>query len=612
MTAQLLTEYFHLLAAAPNGVQKLRELILNLAVRGKLVPQDPNDEPASELLKRIRAEKAQLIAEGRIKKEKLLTKIGGDENPFDLPKGWVWVRLGDALRKITDGTHHSPPNGVIGSYKYISAKNIKSWGLDLSDVTYVSAEVHDEIFARCNPEFGDVLYIKDGATTGIATINTLNEPFSMLSSVALLKPGIGLDNRYLLRTLTAPFFYDEMRAGMTGVAITRVTLSKLNNAVIPLPPLAEQRRIVAKVDELMRLCDQLETQQTTQGKAHERLVTTLLDTLIQSADAEAFAENWSRIAEHFDLLFDTPESVGRLKQAILQLAVQGKLVPQNPSDEPASELLKRIQAEKERLIAEGKIKKDKLLPAIGDDEKPCDLPNGWEWARFVEYALEVSTGPFGSMLHQSDYVAEGIPLINPSHMVNGRIEPEVNVAVTTEKAAELSAYRLFAGDIVMARRGEVGRMALVTPVEEGWLCGTGSFVLRFSTEVSRDFIIKLFRCHSVRSYLAEEAVGTTMTNLNHGILKRMPIALPPIAEQHRIVAEINELFAICDILSEKLATRRELSQRLMDAVAEAAVASKPRTRNADLQSQLGRAQKSEHAVSQQGEETLSLSITLAP
>lgn len=252
-----IASHFDTLFTTETSIDQLKQTILQLAVMGKLVPQDPNDEPASVLLKRIQAEKAKLIAEGKLKKDKPLARIEDEEKPFELPNNWKWVRLGEALNKISDGTHHSPTNTATGDFKYISAKNIKPWGLDLTDVTYVTAEVHQEIYSRCDPELGDVLYIKDGATTGIGTINSLSEPFSMLSSVALLKPSLGIKNTYLLKTMVAPLFYDEMRAGMTGVAITRVTLSKLNDAIIPLPPLAEQQRIVARVDELMALCDAL-------------------------------------------------------------------------------------------------------------------------------------------------------------------------------------------------------------------------------------------------------------------------------------------------------------------------------------------------------------------
>ena len=163
------------------------------------------------------------------------------------------------MLKVTDGTHHSPPIYETGDFKYVTAKNLKNQGIDLTNITYVSSAVHNEIYSRCNPEPGDILYIKDGATTGIAAINDITEPFSMLSSVALLKMPSAIYNRYLIYVLRSPYFYSLMRDDMSGVAITRVTLTKLNKALIPLAPYKEQRRIVARVDQLMSLCDELET-----------------------------------------------------------------------------------------------------------------------------------------------------------------------------------------------------------------------------------------------------------------------------------------------------------------------------------------------------------------
>ena len=273
---QRIAGHFDTLFTTEESIEQLKQTILQLAVMGKLVSQDPNDEPASELLKKIAAEKAKLVKEGKIKKEKPLSPVAEGDWPFKLPNGWEWTRLGSAMMKITDGTHHSPPNGETGDFLYISAKNIKEEGVLLSNATYVSEEVHLEIFSRCDPEPGNILYIKDGATTGIATINNLREPFSMLSSVALLKQPKHVENRFILVVLRSPFFYAEMRAGMTGVAITRVTLKKLQDALIPLPSLAEQNRIVAKVDELMALCEQLKSRlsdaQTTQLHLADALV----------------------------------------------------------------------------------------------------------------------------------------------------------------------------------------------------------------------------------------------------------------------------------------------------------------------------------------------------
>ena len=374
------------------GIKKLRELILELAVRGKLVPQDPDDEPASVLLDKIAKEKARLIKEGKIKKQKKLAEISEDEKPFERPSGWEWARLGETFNKVTDGTHHSPPNYEIGDYLYITAKNIKTSGVLLQGVTHVTQQIHDEIYSRCNPEYGDILYIKDGATTGIATINELKNPFSMLSSVALLKVSRHSLNKYLLLSLVSPYFYELMRSGMTGVAITRVTLKKLNHALLPIPPLAEQHRIVAKVDELMALCDKLEQQQTDNNAIHQTLVETLLTTLTNAPDQGEVVKAWQRIANHFDTLFTTEQSIDQLKQTILQLAVMGKLVPQDPNDEPASVLLDKIAKEKAQLIKDGKIKKQKKFSKITEDEKHFDLPEGWEWTYLSNLFAIVTDG----------------------------------------------------------------------------------------------------------------------------------------------------------------------------------------------------------------------------
>jgi len=188
MTDNLLFEHFATLAAAPDGIVRLRELILQLAVQGKLGTQDAGDEPAGKLIERIRTEKERLITEGEIRPDKKVDSIEPSEIPFVLPECWLWVRLGSVLIKLQDGVHNSPDNFENGDFMYVTAKNIKPDGIQLSNITYISAKDHEDSYKRCDPKFGDVLLIKDGATSGIATINNLHEPFSMLSSVALLRP----------------------------------------------------------------------------------------------------------------------------------------------------------------------------------------------------------------------------------------------------------------------------------------------------------------------------------------------------------------------------------------------------------------------------------------
>ncbi len=275
MNASQLLEQFDRISEAPDAVQSIRAFVLDLAVRGKLVGQSSSEEPASQLLKRIRKERFTRVPQSRP-----VTPVGREEIPFEVPPNWEWTRLLELLVKLTDGTHHSPPNGPEGAFRYITAKNIKTDGVLLANVSYVTAEVHREIYARCNPEKGDILYIKDGATTGVATINDLDEPFSMLSSVALLKLTSGVYNRLLLCFLRSPFFYSQMRELMKGAAITRVTLKRMSPALVPLPPLAEQHRIVARVDEVMALCDQLESAQRNRATLLANLLESTLHRLL--------------------------------------------------------------------------------------------------------------------------------------------------------------------------------------------------------------------------------------------------------------------------------------------------------------------------------------------
>ena len=304
--------------------KKLRQKILDLAIRGKLVPQDPNDEPASVLLERIRAEKEQLIKEGKIKRTKkpAASDTSHYENvPFAVPENWEWVNIMDILLKLTDGTHHSPKNYPKGNYKYITAKNIKKEGIILDDVTYVDDETHHEIFSRCNPEYGDILYIKDGATTGVVAINKLTEDFSLLSSVALLKPSKLVSNKYLFYYLQSSYCYESVRSSMKGVGITRITLKQIADWDVPIPPIGEQHRIVEYIDSLFSQIDLIAKD------------TTILKSFLE-----------------------------KYKHGILNLAIAGKLVPQYPSDEPAI----------------------KLLTRINPSYKPCDnrhyenLPDSWE------------------------------------------------------------------------------------------------------------------------------------------------------------------------------------------------------------------------------------------
>jgi type I restriction enzyme S subunit len=519
-----------------TGIKKLRELILELAVRGKLVEQDPSEEPAHLILERL---------DSTVKKSRGKPRASCGASQPSLPTGWGSFRVGD----------------------------------------YLDFQYGKSLPAKQRDDSGSIEVYGSNGVVGFHTMALTEEPCIVVGR----KGSAGALNKALGPSWTTDVaYYVQPRQGFdfefTYLLLQSLHLDQLGKGIKPgvnrneayalsasLPPLEEQHRIVQKVDELMALCDRLEQQTSDQLDAHETLVDTLLGTLTQSENAAELAENWARLAAHFDTLFTTEQSIDKLKQTILQLAVMGRLVEQDAGDEPAIDLLTRVHTRKIELANQKRIKLPRELARLDVTQHSYPAPSHWAWASFQDIADEISTGPFGSMIHKHDYVEAGVPLINPSHMVGGRIKEDPSVSVPAIKAEELSSYKLATGDIVMARRGEVGRCAVVTDRENGWLCGTGSFVLRFHPAINRQFILLLFSTDTVRDYLTGNSVGTTMTNLNHGILKKMPVALPPVQEQHRIVQKVDELMALCDQLKERLNQASETRCQLAEAVVEGAL-----------------------------------------
>lgn len=227
--------------------------------------------------------------------------------------------------------------------------------------------------------------------------------------------------------------------------------------------------------------------------------------------------------------------------AILQAAISGKLTKQHPEDGTAAELLEQIAAERDALVKVGKLKKHKSLPPVTDDEEYFDIPDTWEWTRFSELAIEVCTGPFGSALHRRDYVDDGTPVINPSNIVGDTFVP--TVFVNEETSARLSSFALAHGDLVIGRRGEMGRSAVVSEAEAGWLCGTGCFYAKSGENHVFDYVALTLKAPSVRAQLSSSSLGTTMQNLNQTTLRRLPLAVPSRREQLRIDAKLGQLKA---------------------------------------------------------------------
>jgi type I restriction enzyme, S subunit len=291
--------------------------------------------------------------------------------------------------------------------------------------------------------------------------------------------------------------------------------------------------------------------------------------------------NEVRLLAHYEQIADAPDAIARLRRSILDLAVRGKLVPQDPNDEPAWELLKRIATEKLQLVKTGAISRENTSKPADPDGLPFNIKPGWQAATIEQILIELQTGPFGSSLHQSDYQVGGVPVINPASIQNEQIVPIERMAVGAATLERLSTFKLRVGDIVMGRRGEMGRCAVVTEREAGWLCGTGSLILRLPRCVLGRFFVLLIGSPYVRDYLGGSAVGATMQNLNQGILLNLVVGLPPLAEQRRIVAKVDELMALCDRLEAARAARETMRDRLTVASLARLNAPDPDTFQAD-------------------------------
>ena len=547
------------------GITKLRELILELAVRGKLVAQDANDEPASVLLEKIAAEKAKLVKEGKIKKSKPMANISENEIPFDLPNGWIWCRLQDIGH---DWGQKKPDT----DFTYIDVSSInKEFGLIEEARTLSKEEAPSR--ARKLVKKDTVIYSTVRPyllNIAIVDKDFFPEPIAS-TAFAIIHPIKGVSSSFVYRYLRSPSFVSYVESCQTGIAYPAINDKQFFNGLISLPPLKEQHRIVAKVDELMQLCDDLEQQTEASIDAHATLVEVLLTTLTDSADASELAENWIRISEHFDSLLTTEQSIEALKQTILQLAVMGKLVPQNPNDEPASVLLEKIAAEKAQLVKEKIIKKSKPLPLIKDNEKPFELPNGWKWC-CLGTLTAIRGGKRLPKGHQLTTEKTPYIYIRVTDMRNGSIRKDDIHYISEEVQSQISNYIITHDDIYMTIVGAtIGKCGLVPAKFDGMNLTENAARITPFYGVEKTYLFKCLNSSFAQKQFFDKTkqVGVQKMALNR--LSSTKIPLPPLAEQHRIVAKVDELMQICDQLKDRLQHSQTTQVQLTDALVEQAL-----------------------------------------
>lgn len=419
---------------------------------------------------------------------------------------------------------------------------------------------NDVLYGKLRPYLDKVLVADD---SGVCTTEII--PIKVYGNIL---PG------YLRLLLKSPRFIAYANESTHGMNLPRLGTDKAINAVVELTAIAEQVRIVNKVDELMSLCDQLEQQSLTSLEAHQQLVDTLLATLTDSQNEKELSENWSRINQHFDTLFTTEASIDALKQTILQLAVMGKLVPQDPNDEPASELLKRIEQEKARLVKQGKIKKQKPLPPISDEEKPFELPQGWEWCRFDDI-VDIQSGiTKGRKLHGRTLTS--VPYLSVVNVQRGYIDLGI-IKKTEIPIEELEKYKVCNNDLLITEGGDwdkVGRTAIWIGNNIPYMAHQ-NHVFKARTllqEQSVTWLSNFLNGPFAREYFSGSSKQTTnLASINKTQLRGCLIAIPPKTEKEKIVAKLNDLSIICDTLKSHLQSAQQTQLHLADALTDAAL-----------------------------------------
>lgn len=484
--------------------QELKNSILQLAIQGKLVEQRPEEGTAEELYQQIQVEKQRLINIGKIKKEKSLSDITEDEIPFDIPESWKWVRLGDIYR-ITMG--QSPDGESISESTY---------GLEFhqgkmffgEDYLQKSNQVTDKPTKIAEPN-SVLLCVR--APVGI--VNITEREICIGRGLCAISTYANMDAKYVLyslRSCKADFIKKA-----TGTTFSAITGEVVKNQIIPLPPLAEQKRIVAKIEELMPYI-------------------------------ERYERAWSKL-EELNKRFPID-----LQKSILQMAIQGKLVEQRPEEGTGEELYQQIQDEKQRLIKEGKIKKEKPLPEITEDEIPFDIPENWKWALFGELG-NYKKGPFGSALTKDMFVPKGNGAVKVYEQKNA-IQKNASIGdyyITREYfETKMSSFEVHPGDVIVSCAGTIGE-AFVLPdnIEQG-IINQALMRMRLFKPIYVPYFLMYFDV-VLKQNARSGSKGSAIKNIPpFDVLKRYPVPLPPLAEQKRIVDKLEKILPLCEKLKK--------------------------------------------------------------
>lgn len=594
MNSDLLLSLYERVSEAPDAVSRLRRFVLDLAVRGKLVEQDPADEPASELLKRIAAEKARLVKAKAIRKPRELSPLEPDDLPFPLPHGWAWTQIAELgiisprneAEDILEASFVPMPM-IAAEYGVPNEHEPRPWGEIKKGYTHFAEG--DVGLAKITPCF------ENGKSTVFR--NLTGGIGAGTTELHVVRP-ISVDADYIVHFLKSPQFIETGIRRMTGTAgQKRVPTEYFTSSPFPLPPLAEQRRIVAKVEELMTLLDRLEAARQQREATRDRLTAASLARLTApDADApgaepgkvgtgfpsgsatkkDTFPSNARFALATLPALTTRPDQIKPLRQTILNLAVRGRLVDQDPTDEPASELLKRIAAERAAFLdaddpnpSEAKTQKKKQAQQRLPGSLP-ELPRGWSWATLQQSSLMVidcknKTAPYSST---------GIKLVRTTNVRDGALNSNDQkfVSEATYEAWSLRA-KPEPGDILITREAPMGEVCII-PDGERICLGQRMMLARLVPDtIDGRFMLYSLRDPDLMERVQDKPLGMTVQHLRVGGVETLLVPLPPLAEQHRIVAKVDALMALCDQLEAALTTADTTRARLLEALLHEALES---------------------------------------
>jgi type I restriction enzyme S subunit len=562
MNPTQLLEHFDRISEAPDAIPRLRRFILDLAVRGKLVEQDPNDEPASELIKRIEAKKASLVKIGKIRKQELMLSVEIEDQPFELPNKWQWVRFG-WIADFSGGrtpSRHDSSFWNTGDYPWVSIADMKDGDDIIATKETVSEKAKQQVF-NSEPVPVGTLIMSFKLTIG--KISRLAVPAFHNEAIISIHPLLQAMDTYLFKVLPQFSRQGDTKDAMKGATLNRDSIA---NIFVPLPPIAEQHRIVAKVDELMALCDQLEAAKSEREQSRDRLVAASLQRLNQPADdAETFRDDARFTFNHLPRITTRPAHIKQLRQTILNLAVRGKLVAQCSEDGTADSVIEAAKHAKEKILEEWNFRQSKSMPLIRSDELSFDIPKTWRWERIgniaaVKGGKRLPKGvPFSK--ERTPYI-----YIRVTDMKNQTVAIDDLKYIDDNLHRQLSRYIIEKMDIYVVIVGAtIGKTGIIPPELHRMHLTENAAKLMFR-EVYQKYLLTILQSDFVQSQFVEKTNQQAQPKLALERIESTLVPIPPLAEQHRIAAKVDELMALCDQLETQLTATEADSRRLLEAV----------------------------------------------